>query len=74
MRVHDFKCDACGAAFEAFLRSPDEAHDCPECGSPRSSLQPNLQISLGGMRRGRVVDMSSKSCPCGCARRGHAHR
>ena len=76
MRVHDFKCNDCGTPYEAFLRSIDESHDCPQCGSSRSTLQPTLQISINtsGTRRGRLVDMSSKSCPCGCAGRSPAHR
>jgi len=75
MRVYDFKCDDCGAPFEAFLRSVDESHTCPQCGSLRSTLRPTLQISINtsGTRRGRVVDMSSNSCP-GCANHSHGHR
>ena len=75
MRVYDFKCDDCSAPFEAFLRSVDESRECPHCGSSRSSLQPTLQISINtsSTRRGRVVDMSSKSCPC-CAGGKQAHR
>jgi len=76
MRVYDFNCDACGTVFEAFLRSVDESRECPQCGSPRSTLRPNLQISIqtSSTRRGRVIDMSSNSCPCGKAHGGHAHR
>ncbi len=76
MRVYDFKCDGCGTPFEAFLRSLDEARECPQCGSQRSTLLPNLQISINtsGTRRGRVIDMSSNACPCGKAHSGHAHR
>ena len=76
MRVYDFKCDDCGTPFEAFLRSLDEVRECPQCGSPRSTLLPNLQISINtsGTRRGRVIDMSSNACPCGKAHSGHAHR
>lgn len=75
MRVYDFKCDGCGASFEAFLRSLDEARECPQCGSSRSTLLPNLQISINtsGTRRGRVIDMSSNACPCGKAHGGRAH-
>lgn len=76
MRVYDFRCDDCASSFEAFLRSVDEPRECPQCGSSRSTLQPNLQISIStsGTRRGRVIDMSSKSCPCGKAHGGQAHR
>jgi len=75
MRVYDFRCDDCGTPFEAFLRSLDEARECPQCGSQRSTLLPNLQISIStsGTRRGRVIDMSSNSCPCGKAHSGHSH-
>ncbi len=74
MRFYDFRCDDCGTAFEAFLGSAGEARQCPKCGSSQSSLQPTLQISIStsGTRRGRVVDMSSNSCPCG-ARGAHTH-
>lgn len=76
MRVYDFRCDDCGTPFEAFLRTRDEPHECPHCRSARSTLLPTLQISINtsGTRRGRVIDMSSKSCPCGCASRKQAHR
>ncbi len=76
MRVFDFRCDGCGAAFEAFLRSIDESQQCPECGSSSLSRQPTLQLSIraGSARRGRLIDMSSGSCPCGCAGRAQAHR
>jgi putative FmdB family regulatory protein len=75
MRVYDFSCDDCATQFEAFLRSVDESRECPQCGSSRSTLLPTLQISIrtSSTRRGRVIDMSSKSCPCGQAHRGHAH-
>ena len=76
MRVYDFSCNDCGKPFEAFLRSRDEAHECPHCNSPRSTLLPTLQISINtsGTRRGRVIDMSSNSCPCGAASGRHVHR
>ena len=76
MRVYDFSCNDCGTPFEAFLRSLDESRECPQCGSSHSTLLPNLQISIrtSNTRRGRVIDMSSKSCPCGGAPRGQAHR
>lgn len=76
MRVLDFHCDDCGASFEAFLRSIDESQQCPECGSSSLSRQPTLQLSIrtGSTRRGRLIDMSSGSCPCGCAGRAQAHR
>jgi putative FmdB family regulatory protein len=74
MRVYDFNCDDCGTTFEAFLRSADESHECPKCGSSRSTQRPTLQISIStsGTRRGRVIDMSSNSCPCG-AKGAHSH-
>lgn len=76
MRVYDFKCDDCGTPYEAFLQTVDEARQCPQCGSSRSTRQPNLQISINtsGTRRGRVIDMSSNACPCGKAHGGQAHR
>jgi putative FmdB family regulatory protein len=75
--VFDFNCGDCGAAFEAFLQSVDDTQRCPECGSSSLSRQPTLQLSIrtgNTRRRGRVIDMSSKSCPCGCAGSSQAHR
>lgn len=72
LRFYDFKCDDCGEKFEALLGSADEARECPKCGCARSTLQPTLQISFRTSGRGRVIDMSSNSCPCG-ARGAHKH-
>ena len=76
MRVYDFRCDDCSTSFEAFVRSVDEPRECPQCGSSRSTLRPNLQVAIhtSNTRRGRVIDMSSNACPCGSASRGHVHR
>jgi putative FmdB family regulatory protein len=76
LRVLDFRCADCGASFEAFIGS-EELPACPECSSSTVSRQPTLQVAIraGTMRRrGRVLDLSSNGCPCGCAGRKPAHR
>jgi putative FmdB family regulatory protein len=75
MRVFDFQCDDCGALFEAFVRPGDDAQRCSGCGSAAVSRRPALpSVRAGAARRGRVIDLSSRSCPCGGAHRGSARR
>jgi putative FmdB family regulatory protein len=33
MPIYDFKCHQCGRVSEVFVRSADQAVNCPECGS-----------------------------------------
>lgn len=70
MRVFDFRCSVCGGVFEAFVNSADDQPACPQCGAPatRQAIS-QIAIRTGKNRRGRVVDLSSHSCPCG----GHRH-
>jgi len=36
MPTYDYRCDACGQAFEAFQRmSEDPLVECPSCGEPK---------------------------------------
>jgi putative FmdB family regulatory protein len=76
MRIFDFRCAGCGHVFESFVRADDEARACPECGSASVARQPATQMAIrtSHSRRGRTIDLSSKSCPCGCAGSGHAQR
>lgn len=74
MIIYDYLCSDCGNSFELFVRNAGESKECPRCRSARVARKPVMQMSLGGMRRGRLVDMSSNSCPCGCGSRKHAHR
>ena len=71
-RIFDFLCAECGNTFEVFARSDDESQHCPRCRSPSTARQPVMQLAIHGMRRGRLIDMSSNSCPCGCAGGKHA--
>lgn len=68
MRIFDYRCAGCGHSFEAFVRAEHEARTCPECGSPSVARQPVTQIALRTARRGRTIDLSSNSCPCGGGR------
>lgn len=35
MPIYEYRCDACGHAFEALQKISDDAlKDCPECGKP----------------------------------------
>jgi len=67
MRIFDFGCTACGGTFEAFVRSEDEPRQCPQCGSSAVARQAVTQMAIrtGKTRRGRTIDLSSNSCPCG---------
>lgn len=75
-KIFDFLCAECAHTFEAFVRDGDAGRHCPRCNSIRVARQPVLSLALKShsMRRGRVLDMSSNSCPCGCATGKHAHR
>ncbi|MCZ7566793.1 MAG: hypothetical protein M5U08_25750 [Burkholderiales bacterium] len=69
MRIFDFRCAGCGHVFEAFVRAEDEALTCPCCGSAGVARQPAAQLAVrtSHSRRGRTIDLSSGSCPCGHA-------
>lgn len=75
-RIYDFLCAECGHTFEVFVSSADESRQCPRCKSSSVARQPVMQMSIrtSGTRHGRLVDMSSNSCPCGCAGGKHARR
>jgi putative FmdB family regulatory protein len=66
MRIFDFKCSACGSAFEVFVRSEDDAQQCPQCGSTQVARRQVTQMGIrtSKNRRGRTIDLSSNSCPC----------
>ena len=67
MRIFDFRCVDCGGVFELFVRSEDDAQQCPHCGSAAVARQQVSQMGLrtSKTRRGRTIDLSSNSCPCG---------
>jgi putative FmdB family regulatory protein len=73
MPFYDYLCTACGQVFEA-LTQPGEARDnCPGCGSRKVSRQvvSRVAVRTSSQRRGRVVDLSSGSCPCRTHTRAH---
>ncbi len=76
MRISDYLCAECGHSFEVFVHSAEDSQECPRCHSSSVARKPVLQmfISTSGTRRGRMIDMSSNSCPCGCASGRNAHR
>jgi putative FmdB family regulatory protein len=50
--IYDFRCDACGAAFEELVKA-DELPPCPSCGAPGprrllSQVAPTPRIGLRG--------------------------
>lgn len=72
--VFDFLCAECGNVFEVIQRSDGESRQCPRCKSSSVARQPVLQMSFRNMRRGRLIDLSSNSCPCGCGGAKHGKR
>ena len=74
MLIYDFRCAGCGHAFEAFVRSAAEAPACPSCSSQSVARTPATPFGVGHTRGGRVVDLSSNLCRCGCAARRLARR
>ncbi|MDE2228361.1 MAG: zinc ribbon domain-containing protein [Alphaproteobacteria bacterium] len=74
LRVFDFTCAACEESFEALVRGQRDMPQCPKCGSAKVTRQPVLRISIRASKVGRVVDLSSKSCPCAYGGPKHAHR
>jgi len=75
MPYFDFVCQSCGKTFESLVRSgleqAAEKNPCPGCGSDKIMQQVSV-FSLRGtknQRRGKIVDLSSGSCPCA----GHKH-
>ncbi len=71
MPFYDYLCDACGQAFEVLTRPGEDSDPCPACGSDKSSRQIVSRIAVRASNRphGRVIDLSSGSCPCA----GHRH-
>jgi putative FmdB family regulatory protein len=67
MRIFDFSCAACAHTFEVFVQADTDPPLCPQCGSAAVARRPVTQIAIrtGKARRGRTIDLSSNSCPCG---------
>ena len=65
MPVYDYKCRACGAEFEKFLRTLAAAGSvkCEKCGSSRVRKQVSCcAISSGGKSESAGSSKSSSSC------------
>ncbi|MBR0225873.1 MAG: zinc ribbon domain-containing protein [Thermoguttaceae bacterium] len=63
MPIYEYKCNKCGATFEALIRSSSEAPQCPECNSKevgRLMSAPAASHSEGSSGG------HSHSCGCGC--------
>ena len=74
--IFDFLCAECGNSFEVIVRSAGESRQCPRCESSSVARQPVMEMSIrtSNTRHGRLVDMSSNSCPCGSAGSKHGKR
>lgn len=65
MPIYEYKCDKCGADFEALVRNSESRPECPECQSKtvtRRMSAPSTHASG-----------SSSETPCGADCGGHAH-
>lgn len=72
--MFDYLCAECANFFEVFVRSDEESRQCPRCKSSSVARQPVMQMAIrtSNTRKGRLIDMSSNFCPCGCAGKTHA--
>lgn len=74
MPIYEFRCEACGEAFERIVQAGGEHTRCPGCGSDEVSRRVSaFAARTSAQRRGGVVDLSSGCCPCGGGARGHSH-
>jgi putative FmdB family regulatory protein len=65
MPLYDYRCRACGAAFEALVRAPIEPQ-CPSCASPNLERQPptaSFSVRSGGLSHAarRAVQKQQKA-------------
>jgi putative FmdB family regulatory protein len=63
MPIYEYRCQACGAGFEVFVRSPSRqaSPSCPKCGSQKVEKA----ISLFGVGGGSTSNASRASCSPG---------
>ena len=68
MIIYTYACQSCRHIFDALVDSGREQPTCPMCRSKKTLLNPICRPSIrpANKKRGRVFDMSSGSCPCGC--------
>jgi putative FmdB family regulatory protein len=73
MLVYTYACRSCRHEFDALVESSIEQPDCPLCGCSETLLDDVCRpvIRPSNRRRRRVVDMSSRACPCGCGHLRH---
>lgn len=71
MRFYSYACSSCRHEFEALVDSADEQIVCPMCNSPHAVRDEICRVAIrpSNRRWGGVRDLSSNSCPCGCAKR-----
>jgi putative FmdB family regulatory protein len=62
MPIYEYACPACGASFEAYLRSWGEAVACPACGRDG----PEKRVSSFAFQ----ASSSRQGGSCGCGRGG----
>ncbi|MCC7348839.1 MAG: hypothetical protein IT538_15730 [Variibacter sp.] len=71
MITYTYACGGCTHVFDALVESDADRPGCPMCRSKNTRASPvcSPSIRTSNKRRRRVFDMSSGSCPCGCANR-----
>lgn len=65
MPIYEYRCRACGAAFERFVQG-GQAVACPACQSPEVARL----LSLFGVKSGAGSVASTSGGGCGCGRGG----
>lgn len=71
MLIYSYACRTCRHEFDALVAMNNESVACPSCESLDTKLNPvcRTTIRTSRHRRGRVLDMSSGGCPCGCGKK-----
>nr|MBC7244456.1 zinc ribbon domain-containing protein [Chloroflexota bacterium] len=60
MPIYEFRCQACGAKFEVWLRTPQDVVACPACGATLLEKQVSAPAVVGT----RSSDEVGRTC-CG---------
>ncbi|MDO5309403.1 MAG: zinc ribbon domain-containing protein [Planctomycetia bacterium] len=66
MPIYEYKCDACGADFEALVRGSEEP-TCPDCNSPsvRKRMSAPSSPHVNGASADTPCGQPRHSCGCG---------